>query len=249
MKYGKGSHAIVTGGGSGIGESIAKSLIAEGVVVTIIGRNPEKLSAAATAMGASQQVCDVTNREQVKSAFDAAVAECGPVRILINNAGQADAMPFLKMTGEFWDRIISVNLTGIFNCTSQVAAAMVEAGDGRIINIASVAALDGHAYISAYCAAKHGVLGMTRSLAREFATNGVTVNAVCPGYVRTAIVENAVQKISDKTGRSTEEALAELVKMNPQGRLIEPEEVAETTLWLCDQPSINGQGIAISGGQ
>jgi NAD(P)-dependent dehydrogenase (short-subunit alcohol dehydrogenase family) len=249
LSYFENKHAVVTGGGSGIGEAIAKALIDVGVTVTIMGRNPDKLAKAAEALGAKQQIADVTDRGQVRTAFAAAIEDSGPVDILINNAGAAEAVPFTRMSDDFWDQIIAVNLTGVYNCTRAVAEAMADARSGRIINIASVAALDGFAYISAYSAAKHGVLGMTRALSKEFATMGITVNAVCPGYVRTEIVENAVEKIMKSTGRTHDEAMAELVKMNPQGRLIEAEEVAETVIWLCQQESVNGQAIAITGGQ
>jgi NAD(P)-dependent dehydrogenase (short-subunit alcohol dehydrogenase family) len=145
--------------------------------------------------------------------------------------------------------MIAVNLTGVYNCTRVAINAMTELGAGRIVNIASTAALKGYAYVSAYCAAKHGVVGLTRALALEYATKGITVNAVCPGYTNTEIVEQAIEKIVAATGRSRDEALAELIKVNPQQRLIEPEEVAATVMWICRQESITGQSIAVAGGE
>ena len=249
MSYFDGKHAVVTGGGSGIGAAIAKSLVDAGASVTIIGRNADKLSGVAKQIGAAQQVADVTDREQVAAAFAAAAAELGVVDILVNNAGAAEAVPFAKMQDELWDKMIAVNLTGVYNCTRAVTGPMLAAGAGRIINVASTAALTGYAYVTAYSAAKHGVLGLTRSLALEFARKGITVNAVCPGYTNTEIIDSALQKIVSSTGRTLEQALADIVKSNPQGRLVEPEEVAATVTWLCQQESITGQAISIDGGE
>ena len=249
MSYFDGKHAVVTGGGSGIGAAIAKSLAEAGANVTIVGRKAEKLAGVANAIGAAQQVADVTDREQVAAAFAGATAENGMVDILVNNAGAAEAVPFTKMQDELWDRMIAVNLTGVYNCTRAVTGSMLAAGTGRIINVASTAALTGYAYVTAYSAAKHGVLGLTRSLALEFARKGITVNAVCPGYTNTEIIDSALEKIVSSTGRTLEQALAEIVKSNPQGRLVEPEEVAETVIWLCQQESITGQAISIDGGE
>lgn len=244
-----GRHALVTGGGSGIGKAAAHALIGAGATVTITGRNAEKLAGAAEELGCSQQVADVTDRERLAAGFESAVEQNGEISILVNNAGVAEASPFARTTDEFWDHIVAVNLHGVYNCTRLVVDAMLEANYGRIINVGSTASLKGYAYISAYTAAKHGVLGMTRSLALEFATKGITVNAVCPGYTETDIVENAIEKITAATGRTRDEAMAELVKQNPQGRMVQPEEVAETIVWLCQQPSMNGQAIAIAGGE
>ena len=249
MSYFEGRHAVVTGGGSGIGAAIARSLVDAGASVTIIGRNAEKLTGAAKSIGAKQQVADVTDRKQVAAAFAAAVAENGMVDILVNNAGAAEAVPFSKMQDELWDKMIAVNLTGVYNCTRAVTESMLAAGAGRIINVASTAALTGYAYVTAYSAAKHGVLGLTRSLALEFARKGITVNAVCPGYTNTELIDSALEKIVSSTGRTLEQALADIVKSNPQGRLVEPEEVAETVIWLCQQESITGQAISIDGGE
>ena len=249
MSFFEGKHAVVTGGGSGIGAAIARSLASAGATVTIMGRNDDKLRAVADEISSARQVADVTDREQVATAFANAVAENGEVNILVNNAGVAEAVPFSKMQDELWDHTIAVNLTGTYNCTRMVTDAMLAAGSGCIINIASTAALTGYAYISAYNAAKHGVLGFTRSLALEFAKKGITVNAVCPGYTNTEMVENALNKIMATTGRTREQAFADVVKSNPQGRLIEPEEVADTVMWLCQQASVTGQAIAVAGGE
>jgi NAD(P)-dependent dehydrogenase (short-subunit alcohol dehydrogenase family) len=242
-------HAVVTGGGSGIGAAIAKTLADAGAQVTLMGRNADKLQDKAMELGAVYQVVDVTDRDQVAAAFFAAAEQIGKINILINNAGAAEAAPFGKMEDELWDATIAVNLTGVYNCTKAAIGGMVDAGSGRIVNIASTAALTGYAYVSAYCAAKHGVIGLTRALALEYARKGVTVNAVCPGYTNTEIVEQAIDKIVTATGRSRDEALAEMVKINPQQRLVEPEEVASTVMWICQQESITGQSIAVAGGE
>lgn len=242
-------HAVVTGGGSGIGAAIAKAMTEAGARVTLLGRNAERLRNKAQELGTESQVTDVTDRGQVATAFAAAAEQNGTVTILVNNAGAAEAMPFGKMDDALWDSLIAVNLTGVYNCTKAAIGAMAEAGSGRVVNIASTAALTGYAYVSAYCAAKHGVVGLTRALALEYARKGVTVNAVCPGYTNTEIIEKAIDKIVAATGRSRDEALAEMVKVNPQRRLIEPEEVAATVMWICQQESITGQAIAVAGGE
>ena len=242
-------HAVVTGGGSGIGAAIAQAMSEAGTRVTLMGRNPDKLKDKAAELGTDIQVVDVTDRDEVATAFATAAQQNGTVTILVNNAGAAEAAPFGKMDDELWDRMIAVNLTGVYNCTKAAIDAMADAGFGRIINIASTAGLTGYAYVSAYCAAKHGVVGLTKALALEYAKKGITVNAVCPGYTNTEIIEQAIEKIVAATGRSREGALAEMVKINPQQRLIEPEEVAETVLWICQQESITGQAIAIAGGE
>lgn len=249
MSYFDGKHAVVTGGGSGIGAAIAASLVGAGAAVTIMGRNDDKLRKVADDIGAAREVADVTDREQVAAAFASAVKNNGCVDILVNNAGMAQAVPFAKMQDELWDQTIAVNLTGVYNCTRAVTESMLAAGAGRIVNIASTAARTGFAYVAAYCAAKHGVLGLTRSLALEFAKKGITVNAVCPGYTNTDMVESAVENVIAKTGRTREQALAEILKSNPQGRLVEPEEVADAVIWLCRQQSVTGQAIAVDGGE
>jgi 3-hydroxybutyrate dehydrogenase len=245
----KGLHAIVTGGGSGIGAAIATALAAEGVQLTLMGRSLKRLQSL-DLPGAHCITADVSDAASVQAAFDAA-AEFGPVDILVNNAGEVESQPFGRTSIDLWQRTLDVNLTGTFLCTRQVLPGMVERRFGRIVSIASTAALKGYAYVAAYCAAKHGVLGMTRALALEVARKGVTVNAVCPGYTETAIVDDAVERIAAKTGRSLDHAKAELAASNPQGRLVQPQEVAQAVLWLCrrESSSITGQAIAVAGGE
>ncbi len=249
MSFFNGKHAVVTGGGSGIGAAIAASLVSAGAKVTIMGRSEDKLRDVADRIGAARETADVTDRDQVADAFASAAEKYGHVEILVNNAGAAEAVPFVKMQDDLWDKTIAVNLTGVYNCTRAVTDSMLAAGAGKIINIASTAARTGYAYVAAYCAAKHGVLGLTRSLALEFAKKGITVNAVCPGYTNTDLIENALDKIIAMTGRTRDQAMADVVKSNPQGRLVEPEEVAEAVIWLCQQPSVTGQAIAVDGGE
>ncbi len=244
-------HAVVTGGASGIGLAIAQQFSNMGMRVTLMGRNQQRLLEVAARLNASSQQVDISSPDEVRQSFSAAVKANGPVTILVNNAGSVDSSAFNKMSDELWQRMLAVNLTGTYLCTKAVVDSMSKAGFGRIINIASTAALKGYAYVSAYCAAKHGVLGLTRALALELAKKGVTVNAICPGYTDTDLVDRSLDTIVESTALNREQALAELVKNNPQGRLIKPEEVAETALWLC-QPhsaSINGQAIAVAGGE
>jgi len=244
-------HAVVTGGASGIGEAIAERLAETGMRITLMGRNAERLSATAERLKAASQQVDITRADEVRRGFAAAVQTNGPVNILINNAGSAESSPFVRMDDALWDRMLAVNLTGTYLCTKAVVHAMSKAGFGRIINIASTASQKGYAYVSAYCAAKHGVLGLTRALAQEMARKGVTVNAVCPGFTDTDMLAHSLDTIVESTGMQRDEALAELVKNNPQGRLITPQEVAETVVWLCStrSASITGQAIAVAGGE
>jgi NAD(P)-dependent dehydrogenase (short-subunit alcohol dehydrogenase family) len=245
-------HAVITGGGTGIGAAVAEALAADGVRLTLMGRHLQPLETkAATLKNAQSVCCDVTDSENVAAAFEQARTEFGPIDILVNNAGAAATAPFHKMDIQHWRRMMSVNLDGVFNCTRAVYEQMRTCGWGRIVNVASTAAVKGYAYVSAYCAAKHGVLGLTRSLALEAAQSGVTVNAVCPGYTDTDIVRDAVKNIVDKTGHTEDEALAELTSDNPQGRLIQPSEVADAVVWLCrpESASITGQSIVVAGGE
>lgn len=250
-----GKHAVVTGGGSGIGAAIAHALAGAGARVTLIGRDAEKLEAQRQAIGTAQpthcEAADVTRPEAVERAFASATATLGPVDILVNNAGQAQAAPFGKTDLGLWQRMLDVNLTGTFLCTQAALPAMIERGFGRIVNVASTAGQIGYPYVAAYCAAKHGVIGLTRSLALEIATTGVTVNAVCPGYTETPLLQESLDQVIAKTGRTASDARAALQRANPQRRFIEPDEVAHAVLWLLmpGSRSITGQSISISGGE
>jgi len=194
---------------------------------------------------------DVADSAQVAAALAQAKERFGPVQILVNNAGQAETAPFAKMDMDLWQRMLAVNLTGTMLCSQAALPDMLAAGWGRIVNVASTAGLVGYAYVSAYCAAKHGVIGLTRALALEVAKKGITVNAVCPGYTETDIVREGIARVVAKTGRSEEEARAEFMKTNPQGRLVQPEQVADCVAWLCGSAAdaITGQSIAVAGGE
>jgi NAD(P)-dependent dehydrogenase (short-subunit alcohol dehydrogenase family) len=245
-------HAVVTGGGRGIGAAIATTLAGAGARVTLMGRNLVALQGKADGLPTAQAIrCDVTDEKGVAAAFAEAAESYGPVAILINNAGAAASAPLARTSLALFRKLLEVNLIGTFLCSRAVLPAMVEAGFGRIVNVASIAGLKGSAYVSAYCAAKHGVVGLTRALAIETAQKGITVNAVCPSYTDTAMVQDAIANIVAKTGRGPTEAAAELVKKNPQGRLIRPDEVAAAVLWLCTPgaEAITGQAIAIAGGE
>ncbi len=250
-----GKHAVVTGGGRGIGEAIAQSLAARGARVTIMGRDLARLQRSLPALGGDDRaqavVVDVADPDSVAAAFDAARTRFGRIDILVNNAGQAQSAPFARTSLALWQQMLAVNLTGSFLCAQQALPDMLAGGWGRIVNVASTAGLVGYQYVSAYVASKHGVIGMTRSLALELARKPVTVNAVCPGYTDTDIVAETVANIVEKTGRTAEQAREQLARGNPQGRLVAPQEVANAVLWLClpGSESITGQSISVSGGE
>jgi NAD(P)-dependent dehydrogenase (short-subunit alcohol dehydrogenase family) len=247
-----GRHAVVTGAAQGIGAAIARALAAQGASLTLMGRRLDALQALAAELPGSGAVAvDVSDEAAVARAFAQAKAIHGPVDVLVNNAGQAESATFCATSLALWQRLIDVNLTGTFLCTQQALPDMLAAGRGRVVNIASTAGQRGYAYVSAYVAAKHGVVGLTRALALEVAKKGITVNAVCPGYTETEILTASIAKVVAATGRSEAQARAEFEKSNPQGRIVQPDEVAQAVLWLCSEGAgaVTGQCISISGGE
>lgn len=248
-------HALVTGGSRGIGYAVAQRLLLDGARVTLMGRDADALQAAAQALAQHGDVAAVTGdiamSTDVRRAFDQAKERFGLIDILVNNAGQAVSQRFDRMDEAVWQQMLDVNLGGTFHCIQAALPDMLRSGWGRIVNVASTAGLVGYAYVSAYCAAKHGVIGLTRALALETAKKGVTVNAVCPGYTETDIVHEAVANITQKTGMTAEQAKERLAERNPQGKLVQPEEVADAVAWLC-QPgaaAVNGQALPVDGGE
>lgn len=254
----KGQHVVVTGAAQGIGLAIAGAFLDAGAAVTIIGRNAERLAGAAAELRAghtharlSEAIADLTDADRAAAAFAAAVKAQGPVTVLVNNAGASGAVPFAKMEESHFSAMMDANARSTFLCSKAVIGDMLAAGAGRIINIASTAGLKGYAYVASYCAAKHAVVGLTRAMAIELARKGITVNAICPGFVETPMTVESVRNIMEKTGRTEEQARADLAAMNPQKRLVQPDEIATMAVQLALPAAggINGQVIAIDGGE
>jgi NAD(P)-dependent dehydrogenase (short-subunit alcohol dehydrogenase family) len=242
-----GRHALVTGGGSGIGAAVAQALAGAGARLTLVGRDQARLEARASSLAdARAVVCDVTDEEAVTRVCE----EAGPVDVLVNNAGVASAAPLARTSLAELRRLLDVNVVGAFQCCRELVPGMRERGFGRVVNVASIAGLQGAPYISAYTASKHALVGITRSLAREVVRDGVTVNAVCPAYTETAILEQAVRGVVEATGRDPVEARRAILAEVSQQRAVTPEEVASAVLWLSlpQQGAITGEALVISGG-
>ena len=252
----KGQHALVTGGSRGIGAAVSNYLARLGANISLTGRTDKTLTAQAEHLISEFEVQvftaigDMSQEQDVKRCFSEAVETLSSVNILINNAGVGKSAPFHRMDTDFWNTIIGLNLTGTFLCTKQVIGAMRDDGYGRIVNISSTVGLRGYPYIAAYCASKHGVIGLTRTLALECVKKGITVNAICPGYTDTDLVSEAVDAIMNMTGRDRDDIQSEIDNMSPMGRMVSPDEVAETVAWIClpSSMSITGQAIVVAGG-
>jgi 3-hydroxybutyrate dehydrogenase len=242
----QGRHALVTGGGTGIGASAATHLHSAGAKLSLLGRRIEPLERTAAIVSGTVHQCDVTDR----SAFDEARAANGPIELLIVNAGIAESAPFGKMTRDSWNRIIATNLTAAFDCAQAALPDLLASDSGRLVFVASVASLRGVPYAAHYAASKHGLLGLMRSLAVEFAKTNLTVNAVCPGYVDTPMTDQSVARVSHITGRSEEQSRGAITNMNASGRLVDPDGIGTMILTLCLPQSrdVNGAAVTLDGG-
>lgn len=245
-----GRHALITGGGTGIGAAAARQLSAAGAKITVTGRRREPLEAIAGEIGGTMAQCDVTDRAAIDRAFAAARDANGPIDMLVVNAGIAESAPFHKMTRDSWDRIIATNLTAAFDCAQAAIQDLLASDNGRLVFVASVASIKGVPYAAHYAASKHGLLGLMRSLAAEYAKSNLTVNAVCPGYVDTPMTDQSVARVSEITGRSEEQARGAITSMNASGRLVDPDGIGTMILTLCLPQSrdINGAAVTIDGG-
>jgi 3-hydroxybutyrate dehydrogenase len=246
MRMLEGKLALVTGGGRGIGAAIARSLAGAGARVMVCGRTKAELDVLAREIGGVALKVDLMDR----AATDAAMSSAGQVDVLVNNAGIAESAPIERTSDEMWDRIMELDATVPYRVIRALLPGMITAGWGRIITVASNAGLTGYGYSSAYCAAKHAVVGMTRALALDLARTGVTINAICPGWVETQMAADAVTRIAQKTGRTAEQARETLENMSPQRRLMQPDEIAHATLMLCSNAArgIHGQTLLVDGG-
>jgi len=245
-----GRHALITGGGTGIGAATAERLAAAGAKLSLLGRRLEPLQSVAAKYGGAAIPCDVTDSARITAAFDEARSANGPIDLLIVNAGIAESAPLHKMTRESWDRIIATNLTAAFDCSRAAIGDLLKSDNGRLVFVASVASIRGVPYASHYAASKHGLLGLTRSLAAEYAKTNLTVNAVCPGYVDSPMTDQSVARVSEITGRSEGDARAAITNMNVNGRLVDPQAIANVIAMFCMPLSrdINGAAVTIDGG-
>ena len=246
-------HVLITGAGRGIGAAIAKQFAQNGYLLSLLGRNQNVLDEQVAILGDSAQavVCDITDPAAVEKVFLTATQAFGPISVLVNNAGAAHAAPFMKTDPSNLQSMLDVNYLGACYCIQQVLPNMLENKQGRIINVGSTSSVKGYAYVTAYSAAKHAIMGLTRSLAKELSKTGVTINTVCPGFTETDIVGDAIENIMQKTGRTEEQAIAELTKHNPQARFVQPNEVAQQVYYLASTApiSVNGQALMVDGGE
>lgn len=247
----EGKHVVITGGGSGVGAELAAQFANAGAEVTILGRRIEPLNEVAAQIGALALAADVTKRASLDEALDKARAQNGPISIAIANAGAAPSAPFSAVTPDAFSASLAVNLEGVFHLWQACVEDMNTLGWGRMIAVASTAGLKGYPYVAPYCAAKHGIIGLTRALAQELGRTGITVNAICPGFIETPLLERSIDEIMQKTGLSDADARKSLIHANPQKRFIQTNEVAGSALWLCSDSaaSVSGHALSLSGGE